>query len=337
MATTYKVQKGDTLSSIAKKTGVGIDQISGYRSGNKDLIYEGEELALGGSPKSEASSYVSEVKDQLGDTGGSSSKSTSIYDSEKLKTDRDTYKSGLDSAYKKLKDVQQETFDTEYEKRGLDKKKEKMSELDSQIATERAKRDEAINKIRTNPGLSAAQMTGDIKKAADYQNSVINNLIQERNGVAGEYNAALDEIDGAVSRAASGAQAEYNYYSGLLGNTEGTLKEYQSSLVDQLRADTQADQFDRQLAQALEIATMKANDSGGSGSKLQLRSDPNTGDPLYWFDPDTGAITYIDEGDEGGGNSGGGSSFDDIGTDEAADASSSKPWYSRLWGAITGR
>lgn len=324
---TYKVQKGDTLSKIAAQSGVKLSDISGYRSGDPNKIFEGETLTIGSAPKSEADTYASTVKDELGST---ESKGSSIYDSTKLKADKDTYKTKLDDAFKTYQSVQQDTFDEEYESRDLGKKKERLSQIDSDIAEKRRIRDEAINKVRTNPGLSAAQMTGDIKKAADYSNAEINNLIQERNGIAGEYNAALDEIDSAVARKAGSAKAEYDYYAGLLGNTETALGNYQSSLIDELKSDTQADQFDRQLAQALEIAQMKG--TGGGSSNRSLVRDPRTGDPLYWFDPDTSEITYVDSGGNDGGE-------DDIfNTDEAPAASSSaQPWYSRLWGAITGK
>lgn len=46
--TTAQVEKGDTLSRIASMTGVPINNISGYRSGNPDLIYPGEVLRIGG-------------------------------------------------------------------------------------------------------------------------------------------------------------------------------------------------------------------------------------------------------------------------------------------------
>ncbi|WP_298047650.1 GH25 family lysozyme [uncultured Bifidobacterium sp.] len=46
---TYTVQAGDTLSGIAAKLGVATSQISGYRSGNPNLIYPGETLTIGGS------------------------------------------------------------------------------------------------------------------------------------------------------------------------------------------------------------------------------------------------------------------------------------------------
>lgn len=46
---TYTVQAGDTLSGIAAKFGVSTSQISGYRSGNPNLIYPGETLTIGGA------------------------------------------------------------------------------------------------------------------------------------------------------------------------------------------------------------------------------------------------------------------------------------------------
>ena len=41
---TYVVQAGDTLSGIAAYLGVNMDNITGYSSGNMNLIYPGEVL-----------------------------------------------------------------------------------------------------------------------------------------------------------------------------------------------------------------------------------------------------------------------------------------------------
>ena len=43
----YTVKSGDTLSRIASQYGVPLSQISGYRSGNPNLIYPGESLSVG--------------------------------------------------------------------------------------------------------------------------------------------------------------------------------------------------------------------------------------------------------------------------------------------------
>lgn len=344
---TYKVQKGDTLSGIAAKLGVKASDISGYKSGNPDLIYAGETLSVGSKPQTDAGTYASAVKDGLsGDSYGSSSTDTSksptsIYDSSKLASDRDTYKSSLDTAKTNLEKAQKDAWDTEYNASGLADTKAKMAQLDSDIAAERQKRDDAIAKVRSNPGLSAAQMTGDIKKLADYQNNIINNKINERNGLASEYNAGLDTIDRKVASQTAAAQTEYNYYAGLLSDTEKQLGDYQTALTNELANQTQSDQFDRQLAQALEIAKMNASKSGSSGSNLQLAKDPNTGDPLYWFDPDTGAITYINGNNGGGGSSSDGfdalGSQDSGGTADTTSSSSQPGYFGRLFNALLGR
>lgn len=44
----YTVQKGDTLSGIGSRLGVDWKSITGYRSGNPNLIYPGEVLSYGG-------------------------------------------------------------------------------------------------------------------------------------------------------------------------------------------------------------------------------------------------------------------------------------------------
>lgn len=47
MPQNYTVVKGDTLSSIASRYGVKVSDITGYRSGNPNLIYPGEKLSIG--------------------------------------------------------------------------------------------------------------------------------------------------------------------------------------------------------------------------------------------------------------------------------------------------
>lgn len=57
MATTYTVKKGDTLNKVAGSYGFKSYKdagITGYRSGNPDLIYEGEVLTIGKVPSSPA-------------------------------------------------------------------------------------------------------------------------------------------------------------------------------------------------------------------------------------------------------------------------------------------
>jgi len=46
---TYQVKPGDNLSSIAARLGVPMSSITGYKSGNPNLIYSGENLTYGGA------------------------------------------------------------------------------------------------------------------------------------------------------------------------------------------------------------------------------------------------------------------------------------------------
>lgn len=65
---TYTVQAGDTLSGIAAKLGVSTGAISGYRSGNPNLIYPGEVLKINGgnaAPKPAARTYTVRAGDNL--------------------------------------------------------------------------------------------------------------------------------------------------------------------------------------------------------------------------------------------------------------------------------
>jgi LysM repeat protein len=302
MAQSYKVKKGDTLSGIAKQFGVNVGDISGYKSGNADLIYEGENLNIGSAPKNEAETYVSDVKSELDEVAGgnnSSGKGSSIYDADAIKTDISGYRTKLDESFKKLQGIQTDVYDREYKDRELDKKKERMGQLDSEIAAKRSERDAAINKVRTNPGLSAAQMTGDIKKMTDAANAEINNLISQRNGLAGEYNAELDEIDRVITRESGDAGSEYKYYLDLLTGSEGKLGDYSKALVDELKLSQDEDQFTRQLENALLIAGMRGS---GGGTDWSLARDPITGDPLYWYN-ENGEIRSINGDEETGDDS----------------------------------
>lgn len=65
---TYTVQAGDTLSGIAAKFGVSTSAISGYRSGNPNVIYPGEVLTINGgsaASKPAARTYTVRSGDNL--------------------------------------------------------------------------------------------------------------------------------------------------------------------------------------------------------------------------------------------------------------------------------
>jgi LysM repeat protein len=67
----YTVQSGDNLSTIAQRYGVSISDISGYRSGNPNLIYPGENLIIGKSvAPQQAQPTVQGTQQQIQQTEG---------------------------------------------------------------------------------------------------------------------------------------------------------------------------------------------------------------------------------------------------------------------------
>ena len=319
---TYKVKKGDTLGGIAQRFGVGLDAISGYRSGNKDLIFPDEELTINAAPETDTreSDYRSTMAEEFDDDQSSS-------DISSYETDFETYKKERESAYETLRDISTTTFETEYEDRDLEKKRQRIESLDSDIASAKQARDDAINKVRNNPGLSASQMTGDIAKIRDAQNATINNLIGERNSVAGDYNSELDEIDAIVERAASDAQLAFAYWDGLVSETGDYITDYQTLLRDELADDQAQDNFEAQLAQQLQIAQMRDTGGGGTSDDWRLVYD-DAGTPLYWFNSATREIDYnVGNPPEGGG--GGIDPFAEAEEEVAADGDDI-PWW-QFW------
>lgn len=334
MATQYKVKKGDTLSKIASTYGVGVNDIQGYRSGNKDLIYEGETLTIGGKAAAPKSDYSTAVKEELDDGTEESG-----YNSKSWEADYNNAKKERESAYKKLKGIATDTFNSEYDSRKLDKKKKRISTLDSDIAAAKSARDAAIDEVRRNPGLSASQMTGDIAKIRDNQNNVINNLISERNSVASEYNTELDEIDSIVGRATKDAELDYTYWGGLMTEAGSKLSEYDKALKAELEAELEQDNFERSLAQQLQIAQMRSANSGGGGGSSDSWSlvYDDFGKPKYWYNKKTKEIDYNVGGGAPDGEEDGGAdvvSYDNLEDDTADDGGwsfSTSKWNPLNW------
>ncbi len=62
---TYVVKAGDTLTKIAKQLGVKVSDISGYKSGNPNIIRTGETLTVGQQPAPAAGPVVQDVSSVL--------------------------------------------------------------------------------------------------------------------------------------------------------------------------------------------------------------------------------------------------------------------------------
>ncbi len=350
MATqTYTVKSGDTLGKIAKNYGVGLSDISGYKSGDVNKIFAGETLTVNPTTKSTedtsgAKGYASAVKDALttGSTDESTAPKTDGVTDSYLSTLRDTISGAqktVSDAATALAGLKTKAYDEEYKLSGLGEKKTQISTLDQTIADKKAERDAAVAKVRQNPGLSAALLTGTVAKLSDKANADINNLIQQRNGLASDYNTGLTEVGTRVNAKVGDAETAYNAATKALEGYTGQAKDYQGALVDTLKnADTKAYQ-DKQLAIALMNAQSTAANAGKKGGMTLARD--SDGNPLYWFDSQ-GNITQLTDAERAsGGSTGGYGSIDDgaAGAGNGAGggapgttAEDTVPWYKKLLG-----
>lgn len=285
MATSYQVQKGDTLGAIAKKLGTSIGNLTGFRSGNADLIFPGETISVKPAGDSEAMTRASTVRSELADsptpsspqsttpTGGSTLDNTG-FDFTSLQTNLDDAKKKREDAFSKLDGFRTDRYQSLLDERDVDTKKEKVSELDSLITQKKNERDQALAKIRKNPGASASTLTGEGKVASDLLNNEINNLIGQRNSLANEYNSELAEIDSIVGREAKDLENSLGFFDTSVSEAETLLNTYQKALIDELRREEDRgysiEDDLRDFEQALEIARMKDT---GAGTNYTILTD----------------------------------------------------------------
>lgn len=292
MATqTYTVKSGDTLSGIAKNAGVGVGDITGYKSGNANLILPGEVLTINPTQKSTtpannaAQGYSSAVKDALTGTKSSSSSAPAGDDYlTTLKTTIDSARKTVSDAATQLAGLKTKAYNDEYAASGLADTKTKIASLDDSIAAKKAERDAAVAKVRSNPGLSAALLTGTVSKLTDKYNADINNDIQTRNTLAGTYNTGLTEIGNKVNAKVGDAQTAYDTANKALESLTGQAKDYQSTLVDTLKnADTKAYQDQSLAIQLMNAQTAAEKAANGGDTSWKLAISPLTGKPIYWY------------------------------------------------------
>lgn len=278
---TYKVKKGDTLSAIAKQLGTSIDQLSGYRSGDPNKIFEGETITVGsGNAQNTAQERASAIGTAFGSNEGQNSttatteapkrsfQADSVYDTAGYTSQAQSAKAKKEEAFGKLQNFETTRYNEEFDKSGLKDTKEKISQKDNEIAEAKKVLNESLAKVRSNPGASAATITGEVSVIQDKLGNQINNLIAERNSLADSYNTGVAEIKDKVKTEMSDLEKEYNFYAQQEQEANAFLKAYQDAILEELQSEG-AQQFqlsrdDAQFARDLQLAREKTSSSGGS-------------------------------------------------------------------------
>lgn len=305
MATTYKVKKGDTLSAIAKSLGTTIDQISGYKSGDPNKIFEGESLSVGGgASQNQAQERSSAISEAFG--GSSTPTSTtatteapartfladSVYDKGSYTTKATEAKKKKEEVGSKLQNFEKTRYDDLYKELKLGDVKSKVDAKDQEIAEAKDQLNESLAKVRSNPGASAATITGEVSVIQDKLGNRINNLISERNSLAEDYNSGVGEIRDRIGSELADLEREYNIYAGEEAEANAFLEAYQQAVLNELQTEDErsfsTSQDDADFARQLQLAREKASGSGsGSGASgtsddpfIQMLYDSKGGKPI---------------------------------------------------------
>lgn len=174
----------------------------------------------------------------------------------------------ISDTQKKLKDAQgtlsnyyTTRYDQEYNVQGLGEVKNKITNIDSKIAGEKLIRDESISKVRKNPYYSAATITGEAGEIERLANARINNYIDERNGLSGQYNGTLDEITKKVAAETAEKERGVEDLKSDLSSFQNQYSNYQSELSKQLEKAEDTKHWESEFMLKLQDAEQRAKES----------------------------------------------------------------------------
>lgn len=205
-----------------------------------------------------------QMKTMTAPTSGSASDSTSTpmsYDLVGLQGQVKTTQDSLTQAQNVLKGLRTNRYNEEYSAKGLDAIKNKIGGLDSKIATEKSTRDTSISKTRKNPYYSAANITGESAEIEKAANANINNLIEERNLMAGDYNSAVDEITKKIALETADKEEDVENMKYNLNYLTNQLSTYQQMRSQELSQKESKQEWEMDFALKLEDAERAAKEA----------------------------------------------------------------------------
>jgi hypothetical protein len=205
----------------------------------------------------------------------SNSTSTPVgYNFSTLQNQIGTVQKKLDKAQGKLKNYYTDRYEEEYKSQGLGDMKNKITDIDSKITSEKGTRDESISKTRQNPYYSAATITGESSEIERLANSKINNYVDERNSLAGSYNTTLDEVTKKVAAETAEKEREVDELKNSLAGLNKQMSDYQDLMKSELASQNDEQHWEMEFMLKLQDANQKAK-GGSVSSRIEQGMEPD--------------------------------------------------------------
>ena len=258
MPITYEVKPGETLSGIAKKylgSAARWKEITGY-TGKPELLPIGTVLTI---PTETPTERVTEIRNQLevgaGATPTPEAPTTETglgkftggeYDISKIQTDLAGASAEKKKAYDAMVGLQTSLYDQEYQKAGLADVKTKIAGVDTDITNRKAQRDQMLLDEMGKP-IPQWMITGRKKLEVEAATKDLNQLIDQRNSLASQYNTGLENVTRKVEYGIKDASTKYGYWESEESRLSDLSKTYQATLASELSKETQAEQWAKEF------------------------------------------------------------------------------------------
>lgn len=260
----YKVKSGDTLWGISQKY-LG----SGQRW--KELGYQGrpESLQVGTMlnipsqdlPQERAVEMSSQLSGETPADTQSESKLGAFdngkYNIGSIQKDLMSATTEKKKSYDEMMGMQASLYEEEYGKAGLDATKQKISGIDTSIQERKAQRDAMLLDERGKP-IPQWMITGRTKLELDASTGDLNRLIDQRNTMAGEYNAGVENVTRKVGYGVKDAGTKYGYWEGEEKRLTDMMQDYQSSMSKELGREEDAERWEKEFALRLQKMNKEA-------------------------------------------------------------------------------
>lgn len=306
----YTVQTGDTLSKIASRLGVSVQDISGFKSGNPNLIYPGESLTikkLSGNAPASGGFSMQQIQQQA---SLSPQQNLQI---EQTKSIPGNIKDSLvskgisadDASLSNLAQVSPTKFVTDlyqqiYKNSGLSDIKTQYENFNKQINTITDEMNDKVVDVNNNPWLTEGVRAREVKKIQDKYQSRIDSATNSAKYMQTLYDSGLEEARFITQQASTAYNNEIDFQNELyLKALEHgyNMAEAETKLSGPISVGEGNTLYDPVTGKAIFTAP-KSSGGGGSGglTPSQVNSTVNSIAGAFDNEPIVKAYNTVQEG-----------------------------------------